>query len=138
MELTTFSPRPLNQTQEVFLSVYLATFNAQLAAMRAGITVEEAYDLLKDSSFRAAMDAQYAKVFGTPKIDANWVLRELVENHFIARQTGNLAASNAALNLIAKHALVDAFSAVKIEAVGDREKIDRILAARKRKDVDFT
>ena len=66
-------------------------------------------------------------------IDAEWLLMEFVDNHLIARSEGKIAASNTALVNIGKHAKVDAFAAEKVIVAGDKEVMERLLRARKRK-----
>ena len=67
-------------------------------------------------------------------IDAEWLLYELVDNHRIARQHGNISASNTALGTIAKHVTVDALAKQKIEIddVTDRELLERLQRGRQR------
>jgi hypothetical protein len=67
-------------------------------------------------------------------IDAEWLLYELVDNHRIARQHGNISASNTALGTIAKHVHVDALAKQRIEIddVSDRELLQRLQDGRKR------
>ena len=65
-------------------------------------------------------------------IDADWLLNEMVDNHMIARQQGNITASNTALNMVGKHKRVDAFAADKIKVSTDADVVDRLVAARRR------
>jgi len=60
------------------------------------------------------------------------VLMEAVDNHMIARQQGNISASNTALGLCAKHKMVDAFAAEKIEVNSDKDIMERLQRGRKR------
>ena len=65
-------------------------------------------------------------------ITAEWLLYEAVDNHRIARAAGNLSASNIALNIIAKHRNIDAFTADKMVIAGDAEVMARLLRGRHR------
>ena len=56
----------------------------------------------------------------------------MVDNHRIARQQGNITASNTALNMVGKHKRVDAFAADKIKVSTDADVMDRLVAARHR------
>src|SRR5699024_12369920 len=65
-------------------------------------------------------------------ISAEWLLYEMVDNHKLARQAGNLSASNKALELIGKMAVVDAFAADKIELKVGEELAERLIRGRER------
>ena len=67
---------------------------------------------------------------------AGWLLMELVDNHVIAKQMGNMAASNTALGLIAKHKMVDAFAAEEIVVTTTKEIVERIARGRERMNKD--
>ena len=56
----------------------------------------------------------------------------MLDNHRLARQKGNISASNNALNIIAKLASVDAFAAEKVQIEGSEEVAARLQRARKR------
>ena len=59
---------------------------------------------------------------------------EVVDNHMLARQAGNLPASNTALNLIAKHTMVDAIASDKmnLNIHGDKDVMERLQRGRER------
>ena len=65
-------------------------------------------------------------------LTADDILGELWDNHRIARQQGNIAASNAALALLCKHKRVDAFAADKLNVTTDADIVDRLNAGRRR------
>lgn len=114
------------------MTAYMSTFKVTLAAERIGISPEDGYNILKKEQVQAAIDLAFVSIYEEAQIDAEWVLAELVENHRIARQSGNLSASTRSLELIAKHSAVDAFSPERVELAGDKERIARLLRGRKR------
>jgi len=57
---------------------------------------------------------------------------EAVDNHLIARQQGNISASNTSLGIVAKHTFVDAFAAEKVEVSSDKEVMERLMRGRNR------
>ena len=63
-------------------------------------------------------------------MDAEWLLKEMRDNHYLARQAGELSASNAALKMIAGHTLVDANATTKVEVIGEDELVRRLSASR--------
>lgn len=81
---------------------------------------------------RKALDLILHRRMADSDIDAQWLLYEAVDNHLLARQRNNLAASNKALELIGKMALVDAFAAEKIDLRATEEVADRLIRGRMR------
>lgn len=132
-ELTGLSAKKAN-----FVIEYCKDFAARRAAEASGFAPDTGYTLLKDESIQAAIDRVLASRLEASHIDAEWVLMEAVDNHLIARQQGNISASNTALNLVAKHVFVDAFAAEKVEVNSDREIMERLLRGRKRKSDNET
>lgn len=102
------------------------------AATVSGYCAENGYKLLKHEHIAEAIDKILESRLDASHIDAEWVLMEAVDNHMIARQQGNISASNTALGLCAKHKMVDAFAAEKIEVNSDKEVMERLLRGRKR------
>lgn len=117
----------------MFVIEYLKTRKATQAAEAVGMNPDEGHRLLQRPDVQTAVSIALERAYTEAKIDAAWVLQELVDNHYLARQMGNLPASNQALNTIAKHAQVDAFAAEKIELAGDEEIRARLARARKRR-----
>jgi hypothetical protein len=115
-----------------FVAAYMSTFKVTMAAERVGISPEEGFALLRNPVVQRAIDQSYARLYEEAMIDGAWLLEQMVENHFIARQCGNLSASNQALTLIAKHSAVDAFSPERLEIAGDKERVERLLRGRER------
>ena len=87
---------------------------------------------MKDARVKAAIDLVIARRMQQSDIDAEWLLYEAVDNHYLARQNGDLKSSNTALALIGKITLVDAFAAEKLEVIGDKEIAERLARGRKR------
>ena len=116
----------------IFVIEYLKTRKATQAAEAVGYAPDYGNKLLKDPHIQCAIACGLQHAYNEACIDAEWVLNELVDNHYLCRQAGNMAGSNTALNLIAKHAKVDAFAAEKIELASDEQIRERLARARKR------
>lgn len=117
-----------------FVVEYLKDFNARRAAEAAHYSSPDyGYKLIKDDELvKKAITLVTMRRMQESDIDAEWLLYEAVDNHRLARQAGNLSASNAALQLVGKIATVDAFAADKLELLGDKELVDRLNRGRKR------
>lgn len=126
-ELTGLKPKEAN-----FVIEYCKDFSARRAAEASGYAPDTGYSLLGYESVSEAIERVLMARLEASHVDAEWVLMEAVDNHMIARQQGNISASNTALNLIAKHVFVDAFAAEKVEVNSDKEIMERLLRGRKR------
>jgi len=126
-ELTGLHPKEAN-----FVIEYCKDFAARRAAEASGYAADTGYSLIKKESIAVAIDKILASRLDASHIDAEWVLMEAVDNHMIARQQGNISASNTALGLCAKHKMVDAFAAEKIEVNSDKDIMERLQRGRKR------
>ena len=101
--------------QMLFVCEYVKDCNARRAAEAVGQDPDKAYKMLEEPIIISTLEklvAERAKLAG---LDANWLVRELVDNHRIARQSGSISASNTALGLIGKLASVDAFVSSKLD-----------------------
>lgn len=123
------SPRHL-----AFAIEYCKDFNARRAAVVNGFEADTGYSLTKREDVIHCMGVIVGSRLEASHIDAEWVLMEAVDNHLLARQDGNITASNTALGLIAKHTMVDALASDKLNlnVQGDREVMERLMRARKR------
>jgi len=126
-DLTGLSPKEAN-----FVIEYCKDFAPRRAAEASGYSADTGYRLKERFDIAACIDFVIAQRLETSHIDAEWVLLEAVDNHLIARQSGNINASNTALNLVAKHVFVDAFAAEKVEVNSDKEIMERLMRGRKR------
>ena len=126
----------LKPTEVNFVIEYLKDHSARRAAEASGYAPDTGYTLLKKDHIKAVIDRVLCERLEAAHIDAEWVLMEAVDNHMIARQTGNISASNTALNMLMKHKIVDAFAAEKVEVTSDKEVMERLLRGRKRNKVD--
>lgn len=115
-----------------FVIEYCKDFAARRAAEASGFAPDTGYSLLKEPLIAQKIEVVLSMRLESSHIDAEWVLMEAVDNHMIARQSGNISASNTALNLVAKHVFVDAFAADKVMVNSDKEIIERILKGRHR------
>jgi phage terminase small subunit len=121
----------------VFVIEYMKDRATRRAAEAAGFHPEEGNRLLKDDKVLKAIEAIIEDQLIDAQIDAEWLLWELVDNHKIARQTGNLAASNSALKTLAQHVSIDALAKQKVEldVTSDRDLFERLQSGRKRMNV---
>ncbi len=126
-ELTGLKPKEANFVIEV-----TKDFAPRRAAEASGYTAEYGYTLMKQNHIAEAIDNVIQSRLEASHIDAEWVLMEAVDNHRIARQQGNISASNTCLNMIAKHTFVDAFAAEKVNVTDDRAVMERLMRGRKR------
>lgn len=115
-----------------FVVEYIKDFAVRRAAEAAGYFPDHGYKLLDDPDVSAAIEHIVQQRLEANMIDADWLLTEMVDNHMIARQQGNISASNTALSLVGKHKRIDAFAADKIKVSTDADVMDRLVAARKR------
>ena len=126
-DLTGLKPKHAN-----FVIEYCKDFGARRAAQASGFSPDSGYTLLEREDVKSAINHVLAQRLEASHIDAEWVLMEAVDNHLIARQQGNISASNTSLNLVAKHVFVDAFAAEKIDVNSDKEIMERLQRGRKR------
>ena len=126
-ELTGLKPKEAN-----FVIEFTKDFAPRRAAEASGYSADYGYSLLDMEHISVAVDHVLAQRLESSHIDAEWVLMEAVDNHMIARQQGNINASNTALTLVAKHVFVDAFAAEKVEINSDKEIMARLLRGRAR------
>ena len=115
-----------------FVVEYIKDFAPRRAAEASGYSADYGYRLLEEPEVSAAIEYIIQQRLEVNMIDADWLLNEMVDNHMIARQQGNITASNTALNMVGKHKRIDAFAADKIKVSTDADVMDRLVAARKR------
>lgn len=115
-----------------FVVEYVKDFAPRRAAEASGYGADYGYRLLEDPEVSNAIEYIIQQRLEVNMIDADWLLNEMVDNHMIARQQGNITASNTALNMVGKHKRVDAFAADKIKVSTDADVVDRLVAARRR------
>lgn len=106
--------------QEVLFTVeMLKDMNPIRAGQACGIDPDHAVALSKKPVIRERLESFLSDRIEEAGIDTDWLLYELKDNHTLARQQGNLTASNKALETIGKLAPVDAFAANKHEHSGE-------------------
>jgi hypothetical protein len=117
-----------------FAIEYGKDFNARRAAVVTGYEADSGYSIAQREDVQHCVAMMVNSRLEASHIDAEWVLMEAVDNHLLARQDGNITASNTALGLIAKHTMVDALASDKLNlnVQGDREVMERLMRARKR------
>lgn len=117
-----------------FLIEYSKDWNARRAATASGFQADTGYQLAERDDVKDAIAVILEQRLESSHIDAEWLLMEAVDNHMIARQTDNIAASNTALGLIAKHTMVDALASDKLNmnVQGDQAIMERLMRGRQR------
>lgn len=118
----------------VFIIEYVKDFACRRASEAAGLSYERGLQVLKAQDAQDTISQIVNARLDDANIDAHWLLKELADNHFIARQMGNINASNAALKIIAQLACVDALAKqrVEVDVVSDKELTERIRRGRDR------
>jgi hypothetical protein len=119
-----------------FVIEYAKDFSPRRAAEASGFSPDTGYTLREEPEIAAAIDLLIATRLEASDIDAEWVLMEAVDNALIAKQRGNISASNTALTLVAKHVMVDAFAADKVELSSAKDIVERLRRARDRMQGD--
>lgn len=99
-------PKKLTPKRERFCREYSVDYNGAQAAIRAGYSKhsakEIASELLTIPNVKARIEALQAKVAEKLNITTEFLTRELLTNHNLARETKKLNDSNRALELVAK------------------------------------
>lgn len=132
IKLTIKDMTGLTASHANFLIEYIKDFSARAAAERSGFAPDYGFKLLEREDIKHSLEGVMQQRLDSAGIDADWLLMELVDNHILARQQGKISASTGALDKIARHAAVDAYSAEKVHIVGDDMVRERLLRARKR------
>jgi phage terminase small subunit len=115
-----------------FVVEYCKDYNARRAAVVVGYESDTGPSLLQREDVQESISKIVASRLEVSHIDAEWALMEAVDNHLIARQRGNITASNTALGLVMKHTMVDAFAAQKVDLATDSELVERLRKGRAR------
>ena len=128
----------LRYKDAVFVMEYIKDFGVRRAAEAAGYTPEHGYKLLERPDVREAIDDIITEQLEQIGIESHWLIYELVDNHRIARQQGNISASNTALKLLMQHAEIDAMAKKKIEmdVTTDKELLERLQRGREKMNKD--
>ena len=132
-ELVELTPKEAN-----FVIEYTKDFDARRAATASGYAPDTGYQMLNKEQIGVAIDRILQQRLDNCHITAEWLLMEAVDNHTIARQNGNISASNTALGLIGKHIHVDAFAKDKVDLTVNtsKEVMERLLRGRRRSSGD--
>jgi len=100
--------------RRTFIIEYCKDHAPRRAAVASGFAADTGYSLLKEPEVAAAIDEILANRLEASDIDAEWALMQAVDNVLIAKQQGNISASNTALGHVMRHTLVDAMASDKI------------------------
>ena len=118
--------------EAMFVVEYIKDCAPRRAAEAAGYAADYGYKLIQKEEVARAIERILRERLEANMIDADWLLFEMIDNHMIARQQGNITASNTALNMVGKHKRIDAFAADKIKVSTDADVMERLTAARRR------
>lgn len=129
---TSFTSVPLSDADHLFVVEYCKDCNARRAARAVGRPADKGAVIRAQPDVSAAIAAVFQRRESQSDIDADWLKWELVDNHQIGRQLGNLPASNAALNMLAKLGDLDAYAAEKVHVTTDEELMERLRRGRAR------
>lgn len=105
----------LSPKEASFVIEYVKDFAARRAAEASGHSPDKGHKLVEEEHIADAIRAVIEDRLENVGIDAEWLLYELVDNHRIARQQGNISASNTALGTLAKHVTIDALAKQKVD-----------------------
>jgi len=119
-----------------FVVEYCKDFNPRRAAVASGFEPDTGYDKKREPLVMEAIEQILARRLEASDIDAEWFLMELVDNHYLAREMGQITASNAALNMVGKHRDVDAYAADKVKIDTADDVVQRLQRARHRIELD--
>lgn len=125
-------PPNLKPKEAVFVIEYMKDFAVRRAAEASGFSPDYGSKLMQNQHIINAIDTLLEKMLDEVMITADDIIGELWDNHRIARQQGNISASNAALGLLCKHKRVDAFAADKLNVTTDADIVDRLNAGKLR------
>ncbi len=115
-----------------FLTEYTKDFNARRAAVACGMQPEKGYAIVKKDYIANAIEMFLARRIEASDIDAEWVLMEAVDLVLISKERGKYSSAITALNLVAKHCMVDAYAADKIKIDTADDVVQRLKRARDR------
>lgn len=122
----------LSVKEAFFVVEYGKDFNPGLAAERCGMDPAMGAKYINRVGVKQAIARTLQRRMAVSDITAEWLLYEMVDNHTLARQAGNFSASNKALEMIGKMAMVDAFAADKVELRVGEELAARLQRGRDR------
>ena len=122
----------LTEDRIMFVVEYMKDLNPARASETIGLSAEYGYKIVKEPAVAAAIAIQLKRRLQEAAIDTEWVLTERVDNQYLARQQGDLKASNTALQMIGKLSVVDAFAADKVIITDDEKIRERLERGRQR------
>ena len=111
---------------------YVKDFKPRRASTVVGWSPDGAYAVRDKPEVQAAVYRILQHRLDDSHIDAAWALSEAADNHYLAREAGNISASNTALGLVMKHRAVNAFAADEVHIATSQEITDRLARGRKR------
>ncbi len=123
---------PTDEQVELFAEEYVKDFKARRAAKVSGYSPDDGHRLLDLQEVKYRVQAKIHRKLQPGEVTPEWLLSQLVDNHFLARQEGKISASNTALDRIAKHNFVDAYAAAKVEVTTDKDLMDALHRGRQR------
>ena len=131
-KLTSEDLTGLKPQYSAFIIEYMKDRAAGRAAESVGYDRQYGSVLLAKPEIRSIIDRLHLERMQNTGIDVEWLLHEMVDNHYLAREYGKISASNSILMGIGKHIYVDAFAAEKVVMSSDVEIKERLIRGRKR------
>jgi hypothetical protein len=123
----------LARHEYVYVIEYLKDQNQRRAAKMAGrYSPEDIERFINNEKVQHAIAHSLGERMKVVQVDAQWLVRELVENHYLARYDGKINASNQALMTIGKLATVDAFAAEKVQVTNATDVVAKLQRGRDR------
>ena len=131
MKLTKFPTQGMEDKHVLFVILYCQSCSVHAASEAMGIEPAEGAKFMRRDDVQMAISYRLRDRYND-EINPDWVLTQLVENHHLARQKGQINASNTALKLIGTFGGIDAFVPEKILMASDESKVERLLRGRQR------
>ena len=125
----------ISHEHRLFAIEYCKDFNERRAAQIAGYEPDQGYSLKTKPDIKKAINAILEARSKEAEVDAEWLVQQGVDNHWLARHQGKISESTAALSFVAKLSGVDAFAAQRVEIKSDSEIIERLIRARERTEL---
>lgn len=116
----------LEPKHAAFVIEYVKDCSPRRAAEATGHAPDTGYKLLENIDIQDAIADIMQERLEEVGIDASWILFELVDNHRIARQQGNISASNTALKILAQLAVIDAMASQRLDHMSSDKSMSAI------------
>ena len=123
---------PLTPKEMSFVWEYSIDHNAPRASVTVGVSPTRGSQWLNEPHIQEAIGVLYVNQMRPEHLTASVLKEEMYKNHLLAQQRGDLNQSNKALDMLAKHAHIDAYAAQKVSYTADVEIAQRLREGRMR------